>query len=97
MVWLMKEIRRTEPLHFSQRQPHMIEVMKHLDLEDEEAAALVALLTRTIADDRYPLSPRVRALKDTLAKLTPELVRQPLPAPKVYAPSRAVAARRGRR
>jgi hypothetical protein len=27
--------------------------MKHLDLSDDEAAALVALLTRIIADDRY--------------------------------------------
>jgi hypothetical protein len=32
--------------------------MKYLALSDDEAAALVALLTRTIDDDRYPLSPR---------------------------------------
>jgi hypothetical protein len=30
--------------------------MPHLDLSDDEAGALVALLTRAIADDRYPLS-----------------------------------------
>jgi hypothetical protein len=29
--------------------------MEHLDLSDDETAALVALLTRTIADDRYRL------------------------------------------
>jgi hypothetical protein len=28
-----------------------------LDLTDEEAAALLTLLNRVIADDRYPLSP----------------------------------------
>jgi len=75
----------------------MIEAMQHLDLSDEEAAALVALLTRTITDDRYPLSPRVRTLKAILAKLRPEPVREPLPPPKVYAPPRATAARRRRR
>jgi hypothetical protein len=52
--------------------------MQHLDLTDEEAAALVALLTRTIDGDRYPLSPCIRTLKDILAKLRPE-------PPKVYA------------
>jgi hypothetical protein len=31
--------------------------MQHFDLSEDEAAALVPLLTRTIADDRYPLSP----------------------------------------
>jgi hypothetical protein len=68
--------------------------MPHLDLSAEEAAALVALLTRTIDGDRYPLSPRVRTLKDILAKLKPEPVREPLPPPKVYALSRATADRR---
>jgi hypothetical protein len=66
----------------------------NLDLSDDEAAALVALLTRTVADDRYPLSPRVRTLKAILAKIRPEPVREPLPPPKVYAPPRANAARR---
>ena len=51
----------------------------HIDLSENENSALVALLTRTIADDRYPLSPRVRTLKDILAKLRPEPVREPLP------------------
>ena len=68
-----------------------------LDLSDDEKLALVALLTRTIADDRYPLSPRVRTLKDILAKLRPEPVREPLPPPKVYAPPKAAAAKRRRR
>ena len=69
--------------------PHIIEAMQHPELSDEEATALVALLTRTISDDRYPLSPRVRTLKAILAKVRPEPVREALPVPKVYAPPRA--------
>jgi hypothetical protein len=60
--------------------------MPRLDLSDDEAATLITLLTRTIADDRYQLSPRVRALKAILAKLRPEPVCEPLLPPKVYAP-----------
>jgi hypothetical protein len=70
--------------------------MQHLDLEDEEPTALIALLTRTIDGDRYQLSPRVRTLKAILAKLKPEPVREPLPPPRVYAPPRTTAARRRR-
>jgi hypothetical protein len=40
-----------------------------LDLTDEEAAALLSLLNRTIADDRYPLSPRIGMLRCIQAKL----------------------------
>jgi hypothetical protein len=54
-----------------------------LDLTDEETDALARLLSRTIDNDRYPLSPRVQTLKGILAKLRPEPVREPLPPPKV--------------
>jgi hypothetical protein len=47
------------------------------DLTDEETAALVRLLSDTIANDRYPLSPRIQTLKAILAKLRPEPVREP--------------------
>ena len=67
-----------------------------LDLTDEETDALARLLSRTIDDDRYPLSPRVQTLKGILAKLRPEPVREPLAPPKVYAPPRATAAKRRR-
>jgi len=56
------------------------------DLSDEEKLALAELLTRTIVHDRYPLSPRVRTLKDILAKLDAKPSVQPYPAAKVYAP-----------
>jgi hypothetical protein len=59
----------------------------HLDLTDEEAAALSQELHDIVENDRYPFSPRIRTLRGTLAKLRPEPVREPLPAPsKVYAP-----------
>jgi hypothetical protein len=64
-----------------------------LDLTEEETDALGKLLSRTIDDDRYPLSPRVQNLKGILAKIRPEPVREPLPPPKVYAPPRATGAR----
>jgi hypothetical protein len=68
----------------------------HLKLSDDETAALASLLTRTIEDDPYPLSPRLGPLKSILAKLRPEPIREPLPPPKVYAPPRAGLARRRR-
>jgi hypothetical protein len=64
---------------------HHISAM-NLDLSDDEAAALAALLTRTIEDDPYPLSPRLRPLKSIVAKLRPEPIHEPLPPPKVYEP-----------
>ena len=50
-----------------------------LDLTDEESAALLSLLNRVIADDRYPLSPRIRVLRAIRAKL-PGAPQEPPPA-----------------
>jgi hypothetical protein len=63
--------------------------MQHLDLSDDEAAALIQEVHNTVRNDRYPFSPRIRTLRAILAKLRPEPVRKPLPPPKVYAPPRA--------
>jgi hypothetical protein len=60
-----------------------------LDLTDDEAAALTQELHEIVENDRYPFSPRIRALRAILAKLRPEPVRIPLPPPKVYAPPRS--------
>ena len=68
----------------------------HLDLSDDETAALVQELHAIVENDHYPLSPRIRTLRGILAKLRPEPVHKPLPPPKVYAPPRATAARRRR-
>jgi hypothetical protein len=64
-----------------------------LDLSDEETTALTRLLTDTIDDDRYPLSPRIRALRAVLDKIRPKPMREVLPPLKVYAPPRAGAKR----
>jgi len=59
----------------------------NLDLTDEEQTALATLLRRAIADDRYPLSPRVQALQHILDRLEPRAARAAAsPEPRVYAP-----------
>jgi hypothetical protein len=59
----------------------------HLDLSDTETAAIILLLKRAIADDRYPLSERVQTWQGILDKLEPRPVRAPAPpTTKVYAP-----------
>jgi hypothetical protein len=70
----------------------------NLELDPEEERALVAELKRVIADDRYPLSRRIRTLQAILDKLAPPPPRVPRPPPKVYAAPRAKPGqRRGRR
>jgi hypothetical protein len=57
-----------------------------MNLTDEETLALVNLLERTIREDLYPLSPRVRMLKAILDKLVePQPGGEPLQPRKRYA------------
>ena len=58
----------------------------HLDLTDEETAALTRERHEIVENDRYPFSPRIRTLRAILHKLRPEPTREPLPPLKVYAP-----------
>jgi hypothetical protein len=81
-------------LRGGQSLPH-IGVM-HLDLSDEEEAALTQELHYIVESDRYPLSPRIRTLRAILAKLRRGPVRAPSPPPKVYAPLRFIQGRRRR-
>jgi hypothetical protein len=69
--------------------------MEHLDLTDDEAAALINELADITGNDRYPFSSRIRTLRAFLAKLKPEPVREPAPPPRVCAPPRAGRRRRG--
>ena len=69
-------------------------MLQHLDLSDEEAAALIKELADITGNDRYPFSPRIQTLRGILAKLRPDPTREPAPPPKVYSPPRAKAARR---
>jgi hypothetical protein len=58
----------------------------HLDLSDDQTAAPARLLRKTIDDDRYPLSPRIRLLQVILDKIDPPRAREPLPPLKAYEP-----------
>ena len=66
--------------------------MKHLDISDNEAAALTKELADITGNDRYPFSERIRTLNAILAKLRPEPVREHLPPRKGYALPKATRA-----
>jgi hypothetical protein len=51
--------------------------MPTFDFSDDEHAAVTAAL-RQIADDKFPLSPRLAPLKSALAKLDPASAPKPL-------------------
>jgi hypothetical protein len=69
------------------------------DLADADKAALIELLRETIAADRFPLSPRIRKLREILAKLEPPPARpEPIPPPKPAGePSMLLAKKKRRR
>ena len=70
----------------------------HLELNDEQAEALIRELHNIIQNDRYFLSPRVRVLKEILGKLRPEPERhEPLPPLRNYDPPTMGRYRRRRR
>jgi hypothetical protein len=65
----------------------------NLELDAEQAAALIQELHDIIENSRFAFSPRIRMLPEILSKLRPEPVCEPLPPPKHYAPPRATRAR----
>jgi hypothetical protein len=68
----------------------------HLDLTEDEAAALLRELDGLIDGDRYFMSQRIKTLRAIGAKIRPEPAREPLPPPpKQYVPPRATAKQRG--
>jgi hypothetical protein len=59
----------------------------NLELNDEQTEALIRELSQIVQNDRYPLSPRIVALKEILGELRPEPARPaPLPARRHYEP-----------
>jgi hypothetical protein len=58
----------------------------HLDLSDEETAALLKELHDIVENDPYPFSPRIRTLRAILNLLKPELAHETSPLSSVYAP-----------
>jgi hypothetical protein len=67
---------------------HHISAPMNSNLTDDDRADLVQFLREAIEADRYPLSPRVRRLKELLAKI------DPAPRPPAPRPNRAMADRR---
>ena len=59
----------------------------NLEVTDEQAAALTRELSDIVQNDRYPLSPRIVALKEILGQLRPEPEREPLLPRRPYEPS----------
>ena len=58
----------------------------NLELTDEQTEALIRELSLIIDGDRYPFSPRIVTLKEILAMMRPEPVREPLPSRRHYEP-----------
>jgi hypothetical protein len=58
----------------------------HLDLTDEEAAALTRELHDIVENDRFFLSGRIQMLREIRGKIKSYPVRTPLPPPKHYEP-----------
>jgi hypothetical protein len=58
----------------------------NLELNDLQAEALTRELRSIIQNHRYPLSPRIVALKEILGQLRPEPEREPLPPRRHYEP-----------
>jgi hypothetical protein len=56
----------------------------NLELTDEQTEALVRELSQIVQNDRYPLRPRIVALKEILGQLRPEPEREPLPPRRHY-------------
>ena len=57
--------------------------MPAIELSPDETAAVVAVQRRLINEDQFPYTPRLKPLKDALAKLSPKTeVKRPLPAPR---------------
>jgi hypothetical protein len=58
----------------------------NLELTDEQTEALIREISQIIDGDRYPLSPRIVALKEILGMMRPEPARETPPPPRVYEP-----------
>jgi hypothetical protein len=54
-------------------------IMPTINLNDDELAAVAALIPRTIEGDRYPHAPRLDPLRAALGKFEVGAEREPLP------------------
>ena len=66
----------------------------NINLSDDQADLLSAELDRIIEGDKFPLSPRIRTLREIRGMIKPYPVREPLPPLKSYEPPRVGRGRR---
>jgi hypothetical protein len=71
-------------------------VMPSIELTEDQAAALLRALDEIIREDRYFLSPLIRALTAIRDQLRPPPVREPLPPLRNYEPPGFIQGRRRR-
>jgi hypothetical protein len=66
------------------------------DLSEEDTQALIAYARQKFAEERYPLAPALRPVREALAKLDPKPKPEPLPERTPYVPSTAMRKKKGR-
>jgi hypothetical protein len=66
--------------------------MKHPNLTDDETDVLIAYARRKFAEERYPLAPALRPVREALPKLDPKP--EPLPPAKPCEPSTVLRKKR---
>jgi hypothetical protein len=83
----------------NQRLRHDIGDMPNIDLPEDEYAAVVAAVRKTIDQDKYPMSPRLAPSKAVLAKLDPIAAPKPIiqRSALAEAPTRSRGGHRARR
>jgi len=68
--------------------------MLSTELSPEESAALIAYARQKFAEERYPLAPTLKPVREALAKLDPKPEPMPLSPAKEHEPSLAVQRRK---
>jgi len=94
--WVPKRDLRQQGSFVAAGRSHPISGVMHLDLTDEEDAALIKELADIAGNNRYPFSSRIRTLRAILGKLVPP-VPQPEPRPPVRPGMGGPSVGRGRR
>lgn len=74
-----------------------IKPMTMIELSPQETATLIDYARRKYAEERYPLSPELRPVREAIEKLRPKPAPMPLAPARPYVPSLAMQKKKGRR
>jgi hypothetical protein len=66
-------------------------------LSNEETQTIIDYARQKFAEERWPMSPSLRPIRESLEKLYPKPEPEPLPAPKPYMPSLLAQRKKARR